>query len=95
MEAPNPKPIKELKGLNEYAIPIPERAPRNREQRIRGYLFVFALLTAMIMMNSLQFLCLPLAFHPKTRGLYKRGIRYTKGSFGVFLGKIIDPCYHL
>jgi hypothetical protein len=71
----------------EYAIPITKRGPRNREQRIRGYVFVLALLTAMIMVNSFQFMCLPLLVHPKTRGLYKRGIRYTKASFGVFMGE--------
>lgn len=81
------KKVKELKDLKEYAIPIAKREPRSREQRIRGYLFVVALLTAMIMLHALQLMCLPLLVHPKTRGVYKRGIRYTKASFGVFMGE--------
>ncbi|KAG8834405.1 hypothetical protein FRC18_002066 [Serendipita sp. 400] len=69
----------------EYAIPIPQRAPQGPAAVARGIFFLLVLFTALVQINALQFLLLPLSVLPSTRGLYSRGIRYTKAAFGILI----------
>lgn len=75
----------------QYKIPIVQRAARSARVALRGFAFVVFLLSSMILINSAQFLALPLAILPPTRGLYTAMIRSTKAAFGVMLASSSSP----
>lgn len=74
--------------LPEYAIPIDKRRSRTVGTLIRGLAFGLVFDTGLIMINGFQFLCLPLAILPTTRGWYHKGIRFSEHAFGVLLGNV-------
>jgi hypothetical protein len=71
-----------------YAIPIRQRPPRSPRQVARAIAYVLFLVVSLSVINGSQFLCLPLAILPATRGLYAECIRKTKAAFGLVLASI-------
>jgi len=71
-----------------YAIPIAQRPPRGPRAVARAIAYVLFLVVSLCLINGSQFLCLPLAILPATRGLYDNCIRKTKAAFALVLVSI-------
>ncbi|KAF7306685.1 putative acyltransferase CST26 [Mycena indigotica] len=69
-----------------YSVPIASRnySPSWRQQ-VSAFLFCVFFNLGCITIHTTQLLVLIVFGWPWSRGLYKRGIRYTKGSFGLLL----------
>lgn len=92
--------MNDRRGL--YAIPIAQRPPRTPRAVARAVAYALFLSVSLSVINASQFLSLPLAILPATRGLYADYIRKTKAAFAVVLvspmnpkcTRLTHPCYN-
>ncbi|KAI5116740.1 hypothetical protein M0805_000434 [Coniferiporia weirii] len=71
---------------NSYALPIAARPPKTWFQLVHGVLALTVFLFGCVMVNATQLIfVLPLRLVPnqRVRELYEKGVRYTKGAFGM------------
>jgi len=74
-----------------HALPISDRPPKGWPQTVNAILFAVLLIFPFLIALSFQIVfLLPLLLFPsaRSRDLYDKGVRYTKGSFAALIGGV-------